>query len=208
MNKVLESSFIVIMSHILNNLLFEFNWKGNCRSLLVLCVINWLICDLWNGSLFEWNWGSRDERCRSRFLRIASSICMGVFCRLDCFRLYPRLWRYYFHLLSSKFHPIKLFLFLFQPHFIGFINRFLSWKAFIPLARLTYVVYLVHFTYLTAYHGYIRKPYYYTKFTHAEHYFGVLLMVFFMAFAISLTVEVPLLNLEKLLISPTKTSTI
>lgn len=92
--------------------------------------------------------------------------------------------------------------------FIGFINRFLSWKAFIPLARLTYVVYLVHLNYLTVYHAYIRKPYYYTKFTHVEHYFGVLLMVFFMAFAISLTVEVPLLNLEKLLVSPTKTSNI
>lgn len=86
----------------------------------------------------------------------------------------------------------------------GFVNRFLSWKVFIPLARLTYVVYLVHFTYLTVYHSYIRKPYYYTKFTHAEHYFGVLLMVFFMAFAICLTVEVPLLNLEKLLIRPNR----
>lgn len=86
------------------------------------------------------------------------------------------------------------------------MNRFLSWKVFIPLARLTYVVYLVHFTYLTVYHSYIRKPYYYTKFTHAEHYFGVLLMVFFMAFAICLTVEVPLLNLEKLLIRPNRAS--
>ncbi|XP_059352860.1 nose resistant to fluoxetine protein 6-like isoform X2 [Daphnia carinata] len=86
----------------------------------------------------------------------------------------------------------------------GLVNRFLSWKAFIPLARLTYVVYLVHFTYLTVYHGYIRKPYYYTKFTHAEHYFGVIFIVFLMAFAICLTAEVPLLNLEKLLIRPNR----
>ena len=88
----------------------------------------------------------------------------------------------------------------------GYINRFLSWKVFIPLGRLTYVVYLVHQNYLLVYHSYIRKPYYYTKFTHAEHYFGVILMVFFMAFAICLSVEVPLLNLEKLLISPNRTS--
>ncbi len=88
----------------------------------------------------------------------------------------------------------------------GYVNCFLSWKMFIPLGRLTYVVYLVHQNYLLVYHAYIRKPYYYTKFTHAEHYFGIILMVFFMAFAICLVVEVPLLNLEKLLANPTRTS--
>jgi hypothetical protein len=39
-----------------------------------------------------------------------------------------------------------------------------------------------------------------------EHYFGIILMVFLMAFAICLVVEVPLLNLEKLLVNPTRTS--
>lgn len=73
---------------------------------------------------------------------------------------------------------------------------------FVPLGRLTYVVYLIHFRYLTVYHSYLRKPYYYTPTTHAEHYFGVVLMVFFMAYAICLTVEVPLLNLERLLLRP------
>jgi len=84
---------------------------------------------------------------------------------------------------------------------IGFVNRLLSWKAFIPLGRLTYVVYLIHFEYMLVYWSHARKPYYYTVFDHIQHYFGVLLMVFLLAFFISVTVEAPFLNLEKLLFS-------
>lgn len=87
----------------------------------------------------------------------------------------------------------------------GFINRFLSWKVFTPLARLTYVVYLIHLIHLTVFHLSIRIPYYYTKYTHTEHYFGTILMTFVMAFVICLTVEMPFLNLERLLL-PSRTS--
>lgn len=89
--------------------------------------------------------------------------------------------------------------------FTGYVNNFLSWKIFIPLGRLTYVVYLIHLNYLTVFHAFTRQPYYYTKFNHTEHYFGTILMVFFMAFVICLTVEVPFLNLERLIL-PSRTS--
>lgn len=75
----------------------------------------------------------------------------------------------------------------------------MSWKAYIPLGRLTYVVYLIHFEYLYLFWAHARKPYYYTVLDHIQHYFGVLLMVFLLAFVISITIEAPFLNLEKLL---------
>lgn len=89
----------------------------------------------------------------------------------------------------------------------GFVNQFLSWKVFVPLGRLTYVVYLIHQNYLIVYHANLRKPYFYNKTTHTQHYFGVLFIVFLMAYAICLTVEVPLLNLERLLITSNSIST-
>ncbi len=88
------------------------------------------------------------------------------------------------------------------------MNRLLSWKGFTPLGRLTYVVYLIHFDFLYVYWAHARKPYYYTTLDHILHYFGVLLMVFLLAFFISVTVEAPFLNLEKLLFSPAQKKTI
>lgn len=44
----------------------------------------------------------------------------------------------------------------------------------------------------------MRKPIFYTTFGHIEMYFGVLVTVFLLAFVVSLTVEAPFLNLEKL----------
>ena len=72
---------------------------------------------------------------------------------------------------------------------------------FTPLARLTYVAYLIHFDYLFAYWGHARKPYYYTVWDHVQHYLGVLMMLFLLSFAVSATVEASFLNLEKLAFS-------
>ena len=34
--------------------------------------------------------------------------------------------------------------YIFSLIYIGYIDKFLSWRAFIPLSRLTYGVYLIH----------------------------------------------------------------
>ena len=83
----------------------------------------------------------------------------------------------------------------------GPVNKFLSWKAFTPLGRLTYVIYLIHFTYLMVWSARLRKPIYYTNLDHTQFYLGVVFSLNLLAFGISLIVEVPLLNLEKLLFS-------
>lgn len=58
-------------------------------------------------------------------------------CSLDDLCLCTWLWR------------CKVYNFFFLFIILGiFVNRFLSWKGFIPLNRLTYCVYLIHLGYL------------------------------------------------------------
>ena len=85
----------------------------------------------------------------------------------------------------------------------GPVNRFLSWRAFIPLSRLTYVVYLIHLEYLYMWSFHLRKPIYFTLLDYFQLYFGALLGLHLLAFFISVTVELPFLNLEKLIFSNT-----
>ena len=83
----------------------------------------------------------------------------------------------------------------------GPVNRFLSWRAFTPLSRLTYVVYLVHLNYLYMWSAHLRKPVYYSDLDHVQFYLGVLFGVNLLAFGISVMIEAPFLNLEKLIFS-------
>ncbi len=89
---------------------------------------------------------------------------------------------------------------------IGFVNRLLSWKGFVPLGRLTYVAYLFHWNFVKVHIYYARKPTYFTTLDQALHIIAVLGLTFIASFVISLLVETPLLNLEKFIFRrPSKT---
>ncbi len=77
--------------------------------------------------------------------------------------------------------------------------RFLSWKLFIPLSRLSYSVYLTHLIYTFAYISHLRKPYYFTEISGAMNFAGILVISFLLAFVVSVAVEMPFVNLDKLL---------
>ena len=81
----------------------------------------------------------------------------------------------------------------------GIANDILSWKAFIPLARLNYCVYLINLNYITFYISRSRVPFYYTLLGLFHYGTGMIVMVYMLAFATSLAVEVPFLNLEKVI---------
>lgn len=68
-----------------------------------------------------------------------------------------------------------------------------------PLSRLTFCVYLVHFDYLHVFYSVNRKLLYYTFFSQLTTYMGFLMSVFGLAFIVSLAVEAPFINLTKLL---------
>ena len=83
---------------------------------------------------------------------------------------------------------------------IGYVDAFLSWNAFTVLGRLTYVVYLIHYNFLAIFYAHARKPYYYTVLDRVVFYLGVVFLSFLLSFFISIAIEIPLLNLEKIYI--------
>ncbi len=85
-------------------------------------------------------------------------------------------------------------------YLIGYVQRFLSWKFFIPLSRLSYAVYLIHPVYIKAYYSSLRKPMYSTGITLLTTFFGILMTIFLIATVVAVVVEMPILNLDKLII--------
>ena len=70
------------------------------------------------------------------------------------------------------------------------------------MGRLTYCVYLIHYEYITLYYGHMRWPIYYTDYDEVHAYLGLLFAVTLLSFFVSVTVEAPFLNLEKLIFAP------
>lgn len=79
----------------------------------------------------------------------------------------------------------------------GFVNTILSWKAIVPLSRLTYCAYLVHPIIMYTYYNSVRQPLYLTDFTMIILFLGFLVISYGVAFVVSLTFESPMMGLEK-----------
>ena len=84
---------------------------------------------------------------------------------------------------------------------LGIINRLLSWKGFLPLSRLSYCVYLIHFAYLDVFYAANRKLVYYTFNSQLTTYLGIVVTVIGLALFVSITVEASFLNIEKIIFS-------
>ena len=81
----------------------------------------------------------------------------------------------------------------------GPINHILSWHAWIPLARLSYCIYLVHYTLI----GYVTSlPSFSVSFSHPLAIYWILALLclsIFVAFVAVIIVEAPIVTLEKIL---------
>lgn len=67
-----------------------------------------------------------------------------------------------------------------------------------PLGRLSYVVYLIHNDYIKIYYmGFSRTPFYYTKLNAAMIYLAIVMVSFMLAFFLSVTIEMPFVNLDR-----------
>ncbi|CAG0905497.1 unnamed protein product [Darwinula stevensoni] len=80
----------------------------------------------------------------------------------------------------------------------GPVNTLLSWKAFVPLGRLTYSAYLVHVLVTGWYHFGIDSSVYVDHETQAIVFLSTLILTHFVAVIFSLTFEIPVLGLEKI----------
>ncbi|KAG1681479.1 Nose resistant to fluoxetine protein 6 [Nymphon striatum] len=79
----------------------------------------------------------------------------------------------------------------------GFVNTFLSWKALIPLSRLTYCAYLIHpvvmyFFYYTR-HTLIQP----IEYVYVPYFLCHMCIAYGIAFILSISFESPMMNLEK-----------
>ncbi|XP_064458369.1 nose resistant to fluoxetine protein 6-like [Ornithodoros turicata] len=83
----------------------------------------------------------------------------------------------------------------------GFINTILSWKAFIPLSRLTFLVYLAHPLLILWHTAYLKKPYYTTQFFTGYLFIGHLFVSYCLSFSLTLTFESPFILLERIITS-------
>jgi peptidoglycan/LPS O-acetylase OafA/YrhL len=79
----------------------------------------------------------------------------------------------------------------------GFVNKFVSWKAFIPLSRLTYSVYLTHAWIVWIYWGSKRALIDMSDFNILYQFSGILLISYVLGFIFSLLFESPFLVLQK-----------
>lgn len=86
----------------------------------------------------------------------------------------------------------------------GVINYILSWKAFVPLGRLTYVAYLIHPIVQIAAVGNVRTQIQPDHFIAVWFYFGHLCITYMTAFAGSMLIEAPFMALEKIIFPPKK----
>jgi peptidoglycan/LPS O-acetylase OafA/YrhL len=80
------------------------------------------------------------------------------------------------------------------------VDAFLSWKIFVPLSRLTYCAYLCQYVVLLINVGSSRVPAYLSGYTVVHEFAGNLLFILVLAVAISLALEMPFINLDRILI--------
>ncbi|KAK3088750.1 hypothetical protein FSP39_023299, partial [Pinctada imbricata] len=88
----------------------------------------------------------------------------------------------------------------------GFVNTLLSWKAFVPLSRLTYCGYLIHPIIMYLIYQGLRQPYYLTDTALVTNFLSQLVLAYMAAFVLSLTFESPMMGLEKALLRRKKNS--
>ena len=81
----------------------------------------------------------------------------------------------------------------------GWINQLLSWSAFVPMGRLSYATYLIHYSVINVYYAHIRQPSYYTTYGQFYLWCDHLVTSLLLAMMTSLTVESPFICLERVL---------
>lgn len=83
----------------------------------------------------------------------------------------------------------------------GYVSKFLSWAPFVPLSRLSFAVYLIHFPFIEIMLHTSRERLYYSHFNQVTLFFAVFLWSYILAFFMYLVCEGPTANLDKLAFS-------
>ncbi|XP_050049866.2 nose resistant to fluoxetine protein 6-like [Dermacentor andersoni] len=81
----------------------------------------------------------------------------------------------------------------------GYINKFLSWNAFVPLSRLTFGVYLIHYPFIILFLHISRERMLFSHFTLVSLSFAVLLWSYCLTYLMFVLCEAPTAQLDKLI---------
>lgn len=81
----------------------------------------------------------------------------------------------------------------------GYINKFLSWNAFVPLSRLTFGVYLIHAPFIILYLHISRERILFSHFTLVSMSFAILLWSYCLTYLVFVLCEAPTAQLDKLI---------
>ncbi|CAG7725078.1 unnamed protein product [Allacma fusca] len=82
------------------------------------------------------------------------------------------------------------------------INSFLSWKVFMPLGRLTFCMYITSYHLQTIYHTSQPHPGHFNKYNVMNIFFAHLVMSALVSYILTMTLESPFIQLEKILLEP------
>ncbi|XP_013404902.2 nose resistant to fluoxetine protein 6 [Lingula anatina] len=88
----------------------------------------------------------------------------------------------------------------------GFVNRLMSWKAFVPLSRLTYCAYLIHPIIMYVVYMGRETLIHATDVTMTFFFFGNMVAALACAFIVSLVFEAPMMGLEKAILQRRKSA--
>lgn len=80
----------------------------------------------------------------------------------------------------------------------GIVSHFLAWKGFVPLSRLSFGVYLIHYPFYLVMHHVTRERIFYSHFTLVSQFFSVMVWSYILSFILFIACEGPTARLEKL----------
>ncbi|XP_049515411.1 nose resistant to fluoxetine protein 6-like [Dermacentor silvarum] len=83
----------------------------------------------------------------------------------------------------------------------GFIGRFLSWNAFVPLSKLSFNVYLIHLPFIHLMMHASRERVLWSHFNLVTLWFAVLVWSFLLSYLVFLACEAPTTKLNSLVFS-------
>ncbi|XP_076090041.1 nose resistant to fluoxetine protein 6-like [Mytilus galloprovincialis] len=81
----------------------------------------------------------------------------------------------------------------------GFINTILSWKAFVPLSRLTYMAYMTHMIVQSYFRLTKQRLVFLNDMETIYEFLGHICLTFAVSFVLSLAFELPMMGLEKII---------
>lgn len=125
----------------------------------------------------------------------------------NCWPLFPS---FLYNLTARPFFVLGIGLVL-APTFVGrlrLVKYVLSAEPFVVLARLNYMVYLIHCLVIFWYLNDLRQPSYVTNLNQWFFAIGTVVVSFILSVPFTLICEVPFMNLEKLVLFPYKTKPI